>query len=195
MKNILISESEKQRILEMHQNATSRQYLNEATDSLGDMKIGGQYGSDYEAAFSGVFAAGETATAKAGYILNFSENSKAVVYSAVVSITSDGTALNFVAGQFTFPDGFPRSLSPLTSQEIQRGAKGRNNKNETVTYKMSKTPINISLNNVGRKLSFSKDTHIANITFTTNDVTKPTQVIKVWMRQGTQFGVAGASRN
>jgi len=33
MKKFIISESEKQRILEMHQNATSRQYLNEAIQS------------------------------------------------------------------------------------------------------------------------------------------------------------------
>lgn len=34
MKKFIISESEKQRILEMHQNATSRQYLNEAVQSV-----------------------------------------------------------------------------------------------------------------------------------------------------------------
>jgi hypothetical protein len=34
MKKLIISESEKQRILEMHQNATSRQYLNEAVQSV-----------------------------------------------------------------------------------------------------------------------------------------------------------------
>jgi len=34
MKKFIISEQEKQRILEMHQNATSRQYLNEAVQSV-----------------------------------------------------------------------------------------------------------------------------------------------------------------
>lgn len=174
-----------------------RRVINEAptSDSLGDMKIGGQYGSDTSATFSGVFAAGESATARAGYILNFSENSKAVVYSGVISMTPEGTALGLVAGQFTFPDAFPRTLLPLSTQEINAGAKAKNNKNQTVTYKMSKTPINVAFKVPSNKKVISKDTHVANITFTTNDVTKPTQVIKVWMRQGTQFGVAGASRN
>ncbi len=174
-----------------------RRVINEAptSDSLGDMKVGGQYGSDISAIISGVFNSNELIPVKAGYILNFSENSKAVVYSGVISITPEGTALGLVADKFTFPDGFPKTLLPLSTQEINAGAKAKNNKNQTVTYKMSKTPINLNFKVPLNKVVVSKDTHVANITYTTNDVTKPTQVIKVWMKQGTQYPVAGASRN
>jgi len=174
-----------------------RRVINEAptSDSLGDMKVGGQYGSDTSATFSGVFSSGELVNTRAGYICNFSEYSKGIVYSGVISMTPEGTALGLAAGQFTFPDGFPKTLLPLSSLEVEKGAKAKNNQNQTVTYKMSKTPINVAFKVPSNKKVISKDTHVANITFTTNDVTKPTQVIKVWMRQGTQFGVAGASRN
>ena len=175
-----------------------RRVINEAptSDSLGDMKVGGQYGSDTSATFSGVFSSGELVNTRAGYICNFSEYSKGIVYSGVISMTPEGTALGLAAGQFTFPDGFPKTLLPLSSIEVEKGAKARNNKGQIVAYKMSKTPINLAFTvpSTAKKV-ISKDTHIANITYTTNDTTKPTQVIKVWMKQGTQFGVAGASRN
>jgi hypothetical protein len=46
MKKFIISESEKQRILEMHQNATSRQYLNEAATSFPGSSEAAKYFAD-----------------------------------------------------------------------------------------------------------------------------------------------------
>jgi hypothetical protein len=161
-----------------------RHYLNEAptADKLANMGIRGQF------SISGVFGPNEVKVIKGGKIWNFDDYNIAKVYSGTITYTKEGAAFN---GKLVLSDTFPFSCSPVSERDTM---KGRDNSGQVKAYNAS-SPFQIKLTAPSTPARFAADTQIATVTYVTNDPTKVSQTVPIVVKAGSQFGVAGASRN
>ena len=161
-----------------------RRVINEAptSDKLANMTVKGQF------SISGVFGPNENKVIKGGKIYNFDDYNSGKVYSATIAYTKEGAAFS---GKLAAADSFPKSASPVTERDTMQF---RDNNGVLRVYHES-SPFQLTLTAPSTPLKFAADTEIARITFVTNDSTKSTQSIPIVVKAGSQFGVAGASRN
>lgn len=161
-----------------------RHYLNEAptSDDLVNMKVAGQF------SISGVFGPNEVKVIKGGKIYNFDDYDSGIAYSATITYTKEGALFN---GKLVASDSFPKSASSVTERDKMQF---RDNNGVLRVYHES-SPFQLTLTAPSTKVRFAVDTEIARITYVTNDSTKSNQSIPIVVKAGSQFGVAGASRN
>jgi len=197
MKGILISESEKQRILEMHQNAASTQYLNEVTGPSGDMMVHSQLAGSDAIYIRGIFKPNQVQSYLGAVIWNFSDKSPAIVSQGVVSMTPEGTALGLTPQQFKLTQ-FPLQVPKLSEYEVENPRHvGPDIKRQQRPYKISQQNGmgNLYFTTPSKRMRVTTETHVANITYTTNDSTQKNQVIKIFISKNTEFGVEGGVKN
>lgn len=161
-----------------------RRVINEAptSDSLVNMVVRGQF------TISGVFGPNEVKVIKGGKIYNFDTYDSAIAYSATITYTKEGAVFN---GKLAAADAFPKSATYVRANDTM---KARDSQGTVRAYHES-SPFELKLTAPTTQIRFATDTQIATITYVTNDSSKSNQSIPIFVSAGSQFGVAGASRN
>jgi hypothetical protein len=210
MKKLLdISSEERNRILEMHQSATRKNYLTEAPEQatrtpLGSAKIGNPGYPNYTPSFtiSDLYAPGETITAGDNYLyipqlIELLQNNKdgasagtAKILSHTVEMAPYGTQLGIdpssivikkPVGQLYWGYSDGKALGPVMT--VKKA--GMVVAPVTVSFKAPMTPF-ISTAETAKKPVF-------NVTFDTNDTNQPKQTLPVYFREKSGVAVGAES--